>query len=97
MDEKTRTVSVRAELENKGGVLRANAFGTGKVILRDEQNAIAVPNDAVQWEGDCFVVFVRDKNYFKKDAPKFFHVRTVRPGTRMLRIRNCLLVFCQAK
>lgn len=82
VDEKTRTVSVRAELENKAGVLRANAFGTGKVILRDEQNAITVPNDAVQWEGDCFVVFVRDKNYFKKDAPKFFHVRTVRPGAK---------------
>lgn len=82
VDEKTRTVSVRAELDNKTGTLRANAFGTGKVILRDEQNAITVPNEAVQWEGDCYVVFVRDKNYFKKDSTKFFHVRTVRTGAK---------------
>jgi cobalt-zinc-cadmium efflux system membrane fusion protein len=73
---------VRADLPNPEGTLKANAFGTGKIVLRQENNAIAVPNEAVQWDGDCFVVFARDKNYFKKDAPKFFHVRKVRPGAK---------------
>ncbi len=82
VDEKTRTVKVRADLPNSEGTLRANSFGTGKIVLREEKNAITVPDEAVQWEGDCFVVFVRDKDYFKKDAPKFFHVRKVRPGAK---------------
>jgi cobalt-zinc-cadmium efflux system membrane fusion protein len=82
VDEKTRTVTVRADLDNRDGTLRANAFGTGQIVLREEKNAIAVPNEAVQWEGDCFVVFVRDKNYFKEGLPKFFHVRKVRPGAK---------------
>jgi cobalt-zinc-cadmium efflux system membrane fusion protein len=41
-----------------------------------------VPSAAVHWEGDCFVVFVRDKNYLADGAPKVFHVRTVRLGVR---------------
>jgi cobalt-zinc-cadmium efflux system membrane fusion protein len=82
VDEKTRTVKVRADLPNNDGTLRANAFGTGKIVLREEKSAITVPNEAMQWEGDCIILFVRDKNYFKKDAPKFFHVRKVRPGAK---------------
>ncbi len=82
VDEKTRTVMIRAELSNTNGSLRANTFGSGKIVLREEKNAIAVPNDALQWEGDCHIVFVRDKNYFKKDAPKYFHVRKVIPGAK---------------
>jgi cobalt-zinc-cadmium efflux system membrane fusion protein len=34
----------------------------------------------VHWEGDCHVVFVRDKHWAQAGAPKLFHVRTVRPG-----------------
>ncbi len=82
VDEKTRTVMVRAELSNSNGALRANAFGTGRIILREEKNAITVPSEAMQWDGDCHIVFVRDKKYFKKDAPKFFHIRKVRPGAK---------------
>lgn len=82
VDEKTRTVKVRADLPNPDGVLRANTFGTGRIILREEKNAITVPSEAMQWEGDCIILFVRDKNYFKKDALKFFHVRKVRPGAK---------------
>jgi cobalt-zinc-cadmium efflux system membrane fusion protein len=81
-DEKTRTVKARAVLPNDDGRLRANTFGQGRVILRDEPRAVVVPSTAVHWEGDCFVVFVRDKNYLAKDAPKVFHVRSVRLGVR---------------
>src|SRR5207245_1171754 len=83
-DEKTRTVEVRAILANAAGRLRANTFGAGRIILREEPKAIVVPSEAVQreGEGDCHIVFVRDKNYFAEGSPKVFHVRTVRVGAR---------------
>jgi cobalt-zinc-cadmium efflux system membrane fusion protein len=82
VDPKTRTVRVRADVDNRDGRLRAGTFGRGRVILREEPRAIAVPNEAVQWEGDCHVVFVRDKDFLKEDAPKLFRVRKVRLGAK---------------
>jgi cobalt-zinc-cadmium efflux system membrane fusion protein len=82
VDEKTRTVKVRAALANTDGQLRANTFGSGRIILREEKNAVVVPRDAIQWEGCCHVVFVRDKNFLKEGAPKVFHVRKVVPGAK---------------
>ena len=82
VDEKTRTVQVRADLANPEGRLRANSFGKGRVVLREDRDAIVVPSEAVHWEGDCFVVFVRDRDFLKEGAPKVFHVRKVRVGVR---------------
>jgi len=82
VDEKTRTVKVRSNLANREGRLRSGTFGLGQIVLREEKNAIVVPNEAVHWEGDCFTVFVRDKNYLDQDAPKVFHVRKVRIGAK---------------
>lgn len=82
-DKKTRMVKVRAELPNGDGQLRDETFGTGRIILREEPEAIVVPNESVHWEGCCHVVFVRDKHYF--DSPeslKVFHVRSVRLGAK---------------
>jgi cobalt-zinc-cadmium efflux system membrane fusion protein len=81
-DDKTRTVKVRVELPNHDGRLRANTFGTGRIVLREEPKAIVVPTEAVHWDGSCHVVFVRDKNYHSANSPKFFHVRSVRPGVK---------------
>jgi cobalt-zinc-cadmium efflux system membrane fusion protein len=81
-DHKTRTIKVRAALDNRAGRLKANTFGAGRVILREEKQAVVVPNGAVQWEGDCHVVFVRDKDFLKVGAPKVFHTRTVRIGVK---------------
>jgi cobalt-zinc-cadmium efflux system membrane fusion protein len=81
-DHQTRTVKVRAALGNADGRLRANTFGTGKVILHVESQAVVVPNSAVQWEGCCYVVFVRDKDFFREGVPKVFHVRDVRLGAK---------------
>jgi cobalt-zinc-cadmium efflux system membrane fusion protein len=80
--ERTRTVKVRADLDNPDGRLRSNTFGTGRVVLREEPKAVVVPSAAVHWEGDCHVVFVRDRDYLRPGAPKVFHTRTVRPGVR---------------
>ncbi len=79
----TRMVAVRAELDNPRGQLRNETFGTGRIVLREEQAAIAVPNEAIHWEGCCHVVFVRDRGYFDEPgSPKVFHVRTVRLGAK---------------
>jgi len=82
VDEKTRTVKVRADLDNAAGTLRAFTFGTGRIILREESQAVLVPNEAIQSDGDCQLVFVRDRDYFDKDVAKVFHVRTIRSGAR---------------
>ncbi|WP_235034169.1 efflux RND transporter periplasmic adaptor subunit [Roseiconus lacunae] len=80
-DQHTRMIDVRAILDNQDGRLRDRTFGTGKVILRDANDAIVVPSEATHWEGCCNVVFVRDKDYFASpDSPKVFHVRSVRLG-----------------
>lgn len=81
-DPKTRTVKVRADLEDRDVKQRANTYGAGRVILREEENAVSVPNDAVQWDGCCNVVFVRDKDYLKPDSPKVFHIRKVRVASK---------------
>ena len=80
VDEKTRSLQVRAEVPNPKGLLLANMFGVGQVVLREEKDAIVVPSESVLWEGDCNIVFVRDKNFLSPGAPKVFHVRTVRTG-----------------
>jgi cobalt-zinc-cadmium efflux system membrane fusion protein len=80
VDEKTRTVQFRADLPNPEGQLMAHTFGSGRVLLREEKDAIVVPSEAVHWEGDCHIVFVRDKHFLEEGAPKVFHVRSVRPG-----------------
>lgn len=82
VDEQTRTLQVRVAFANKDGALRDKTFGTGRIILREEPNAIVVPREAVQSTPDAAFVFVRDKNYFDENSPKFFHVRQVRLGAR---------------
>jgi membrane fusion protein, heavy metal efflux system len=82
VDDKTRTVQVRVHLSNPDGKLLANTFGLGRIVLRQEKKAVVIPNEALHWEKDCHIVFVRDKDFLKEGAPKVFHVRTVRPGVR---------------
>jgi cobalt-zinc-cadmium efflux system membrane fusion protein len=80
VDEQTRTLQVRVAVSNLDSKLRDKTFGTGRIILREEPNAVVVPREAVQSTPDANFVFVRDKNYFDETAPKFFHVRQVRLG-----------------
>ncbi len=82
VDEVTRTLKVRVDLPNTDLALKANSFGTGWIELRKEPNAVTVPKEAIQWDGDCNVVFVRDKNFLKNGSLKVFHVRQVRLGAK---------------
>jgi multidrug efflux pump subunit AcrA (membrane-fusion protein) len=80
VDPSTRTVRVRAELDNADHSLRNESFGRGQIILRDEADAIVVPTEAVQWDGTGQITFVRDAKFFEDDRPKFFVTRSVRTG-----------------
>ncbi|MES2788482.1 MAG: efflux RND transporter periplasmic adaptor subunit [Planctomycetota bacterium] len=82
IDPQTRTLKVRVVINNPDGKLRDNTFGAAQIILREEPEAIVVPREAVQSTADAQFVFVRDKNYFDKSAPKVFHVRQVRIGAK---------------
>lgn len=82
VDERTRTLQVRVVVANDEGLLRDRTFGTGRIILREEANAVVVPREAVQSITDATFVFVRDRNHFEEGSPKFFHVRQVRLGAR---------------
>jgi cobalt-zinc-cadmium efflux system membrane fusion protein len=81
IDEKTRTLKIRADVPNADGRLRAGMFGTGQIVLRDERDAVVVPSSAIHWDGSCHVVFVRDTHFLEDGSFKVFHTRTVRPGT----------------
>ncbi len=82
MDEKTRTLTVRAVVNNplideqRSGqtqrMLRAHTFGTGHIVVRERPDALAVPNEAVQFDGQRHYVFVREGEIFRR--------RNVRPG-----------------
>jgi membrane fusion protein, heavy metal efflux system len=82
VDDVRRTMQVRVELPNPKGHLLANTFGTGTIILREEKSAVVVKNGAVHSDGNCNIVFVRDKDFFTNGAPKLFHVRSIRLGAR---------------
>jgi membrane fusion protein, heavy metal efflux system len=75
VDERTRTVRVRADVDNLEGRLRTGVFGTGRIVVRQSPSAVAVPDAAIHWEGCCHVVFVRLTD-------EIFQTRKVRLGAR---------------
>lgn len=59
VDERTRTVKVRAEVKNPDGKLRANQFVDAEIGIAPDRNSVVVPRDAVQRFDDTAVLFVR--------------------------------------
>ena len=59
VDDQTRTVKVRADIDNADGRMLAHTFGKAAITIRQTPTAIAVPSEAIQWEGCCNVAFVR--------------------------------------
>jgi membrane fusion protein, heavy metal efflux system len=59
VDEKTRTVQVRAEIPNPDGRVLAHTFGRARIAIARADAAVVVPSEAVQWDGTANVVFVR--------------------------------------
>lgn len=60
VDDRTRTVRVRANLPNEDGLLRAKMFGLARLIVHDNENVLSVRSEAVQTDGCCQLVFVRE-------------------------------------
>jgi cobalt-zinc-cadmium efflux system membrane fusion protein len=59
VDPRTRTVSARAEIPNREGLLRAHQFVRATVQVSRPEGAVAVPRECIQRLGDDTVVFVR--------------------------------------
>ena len=59
VDDRTRTVKVRANFRNESGLLRANMFGLARIIVHDNDEVVSIPNEAVQTDGCCQLVFVK--------------------------------------
>jgi cobalt-zinc-cadmium efflux system membrane fusion protein len=76
VNERTRTIRVRGELENTDGLLRAHMFGQGEIAVGEPHQSLVVPRDAVQWEGTSYVVFVQKQ----PDQPDQFEPRRVLIG-----------------
>lgn len=60
VDPVTRSARVRAEVLNSSLRLKANQFGRLSLPTSMSASTVAVPRDAVQWEGCCNVVFVKE-------------------------------------
>lgn len=73
VDPRTRTVLARVPLDNDSDLLRANMFGQARVIVRHDDHVLAVPQDALQSDGCCNLVFVRESD-------TVYHPRKVQPG-----------------
>jgi cobalt-zinc-cadmium efflux system membrane fusion protein len=60
IDPLTRSATVRAQVTNASLDLKAHQFGRIMLPASATPEAVAVPRDAVQWEGCCNVVFVKE-------------------------------------
>jgi cobalt-zinc-cadmium efflux system membrane fusion protein len=59
VNPETRTIPVRAEVENGDGLLRCGTFGTGAIEIEAPAEALVVPKTAVQRHEGSAVLFVR--------------------------------------
>lgn len=59
VNPKTRTITVRAEVQNLDAKLRANQFATAEIGIAPDQAGVVVPRSALQRLGGGTVVFVR--------------------------------------
>jgi cobalt-zinc-cadmium efflux system membrane fusion protein len=60
LDPHSRTGTVRAEVVDPAHRLNAGEFGRVRIVERDDNRVTLVPKDAIQWEGCCNVVFVKE-------------------------------------
>jgi multidrug efflux pump subunit AcrA (membrane-fusion protein) len=59
VDGQTRTVKVRAGVDKAAGVLRDGMYGQARVLVLDSEERASVPESAIQSDGCCQLVFVR--------------------------------------
>ena len=69
VDETTRTIKIRALIENPEYLLKLGMFVNGEIISQGSQEYLTVPASAVQTLGDKQIVFVKtgDGEFHKKE------------------------------
>ena len=79
VDHQTRTVSIRAEVNNRNGQLKPEMFAEGIVHahLKEGGQALMIPKSSVLWTGKRAIVYVRQPGY---DQPTF-QFREIQLGT----------------
>jgi len=69
MDEGTRTVKVRVEVDNQDGRLKPGMFVDADIDCGSERRALAIPSEAVQQDGMSRFVFVdRSGRFYRRDV-----------------------------
>ena len=67
IDPDTRTIKVRVEVANPGGVLKPEMFATIKITTEKKEKVLAIPESAIQREGEKTFVFIsKGENTFEK-------------------------------
>jgi cobalt-zinc-cadmium efflux system membrane fusion protein len=76
LDPTTRRLLVRATVNNDAGLLKPEMFASVKILTGEGDNAVAVPRDAIIYEGEAARVWVvRDK-----DSDKAIELRRIKVG-----------------
>jgi cobalt-zinc-cadmium efflux system membrane fusion protein len=76
LDPATRRLLVRATVNNDAGLLKPEMFASVKILTGEGDNAVAVPRDAIIYEGEAARVWVvRDK-----DSHKAIELRRIKVG-----------------
>ncbi len=66
LDPTTRRLLVRATVDNREGLLKPEMFASVKILTGESDTAIAVPRDAIIYEGEAARVWVvRDRDHEK--------------------------------
>lgn len=76
VDDKTRTITIRGEIPNKGGKLKPEMFGVMTIRIGEEVEALMVDSEALVKEGSEEYVFVQksDTLFEKKNVKTGFHL-----------------------
>lgn len=59
IDPVTRSLQVRADVDNTGSRIKAGMFGNARILLENSSPVIGIPVESVQWDGCCNLVFVK--------------------------------------
>lgn len=76
IDERSRSLEVKALLDNSEGRLRPGQFGTVDLVFRSRDDALLVPETAIRYQGD--LVFVT-----KVDEGRVVSFQPVRTGLKL--------------
>lgn len=75
VDDRTRMARVRVELPNPDRLLKANLFAKARILLPGKENAVLVPDSAIQRVEGNTMVFVQKE-------PDLFEARAIKLGAR---------------